>query len=287
MSHYRVKARGALLEALEQMFAGRSRRELRRLLHDQRLTLNGQLVSSFRVEVKAGDQIECSRFGRSKLLHPKVRLIHEDDQMLVVEKGIDILTEGGVPGGRKTVVTVLNDYFRKRGTTIRVHPCHRLDRDVSGLLAFSKSAKLARAVRANLHQRLETRVYDALVEGTPDPREGTIKSYLQDGADQVVRLTTEAQGGKFSVCHYRVVESDERRAIVEIRLETGRKNQIRVQMNQIGHPVVGDRKYGARTDPLRRIGLHARRLVLVHPVTGKRLPFESPPPFGLGGVVAS
>jgi 23S rRNA pseudouridine1911/1915/1917 synthase len=281
MSHYRAKVPGSLLEALERMFAGRSRRDLRRLLHDQRVELNGQVATNPRAEVKAGDVIECTRFGRSRTLHAKVRLLYEDDDVLVVDKDTDILTEGGVAGRRATVVRVLNEYLRKGGTARTVHPCHRLDRGVSGLLVFAKSRELAGVVRSNPRHYLKERIYHAMVEGTPDPEEGTIESYLRDCEDQVVRVTGPDQGGKLSICHYREVEAAGRYAIVEIRLETGRKNQIRVQMSEIGHPIAGDRKYGARSDPLHRIALHARRLVLIQPATGERLEFDSPPPFRL------
>jgi 23S rRNA pseudouridine1911/1915/1917 synthase len=132
-------------------------------------------------------------------------------------------------------------------------------------------------VRGDIRKYLKSRVYLALVEGVPRERAGTIRSHLKDDEDLVVRRAPEGEG-KLAVTHYRVVAVRARQALLEIRLETGRKNQIRAHLAGIGHPVAGDRKYGARTDPAGRVALHAARLDIRHPVTGLKLKFESPLP---------
>ncbi len=275
---YRAREPGTLFDALQGMFLGRSRKDLRRLLHDQRVLVNGKPVTDTRGLVKEGDVIDCVRSGRPAAIHPKVRIIYEDDHLFVVEKSPGILTSDGVRGKAATVEDVLGDYLRRRGERRTVHACHRLDRDVSGLLLLAKERRLAKAVRADPRRHLAVRLYHAIVEGSPAKREDTIRSYLRDGADRVVREAAGPEEGKLSVTRYRVLEAGKRYAALEVRLETGRKNQIRVHMRQIGHPIAGDRKYGARTDPAGRICLHAAKLDVIHPVTGEKLRFESKVP---------
>lgn len=275
---YRVQLEVTLVDALERMFEGRSRRDLRRLIHDGRVMRNGARVEDHRAPVKSGDIIDCTSFGKAVPLHPDVRVLHEDEHIFIVEKQAGILTSGGVRGRGATVVDVLEANLRRRGQRRVVYPCHRLDRGVSGLLLLAKSARLAAAVRGNPRGLLQARVYHAVVEGNPGPGEGTIRGYLKDDdIDKTVRPSSPEEGGKLSVTHYRVLESSGRHSILEARLETGRKNQIRAHLASIGHPIAGDSKYGAKTDPFGRIALHAARLTIRHPVSGQTMTFESPP----------
>ncbi|HVR72911.1 MAG TPA: RluA family pseudouridine synthase [Planctomycetota bacterium] len=275
---YRVQAEGTLVDALERMFQGRSRRDLRRLIHDGRVMRNGARIEDHRASVKAGDLIDCTSFGKAVPIHPDVRVLYEDEHIFIVEKKAGILTSGGVRGRGATVVDVLEANLRRRGQRRVVYPCHRLDRGVSGLLLLAKSARLAAVVREDSRGFLEERVYHAVVEGNPRPGEGTIRGYLKDDdIDKIVRPSTQVEGGKLSVTRYRVLESSGRHSLLEARLETGRKNQIRAHLASIGHPVAGDSKYGAKTDPFGRIALHAARLTIRHPASGRTMTFESPP----------
>jgi 23S rRNA pseudouridine1911/1915/1917 synthase len=275
---YRARTAQTLLEALEQIFEGRSRKDLRRLLADERVRVNDAVATDPRLPLLEGDAVDCVRFGRPLELHPRVRLVHEDDHLLVVDKGAGILTAGGTPGLEPTVADVLEKHLRQRGVRGKAFPCHRLDRGVSGLCAFARRADVAQQVRDAAARHLKERVYHALVEGVPSPPSGTIRSHLQDDDRSLVVREVAAGEGKLAVTRYRVLEAGPRHATVEVRLETGRKNQIRVHLASIGHPVAGDRKYGARTDPARRIALHAARLTVVHPLTGEVLELRSEVP---------
>jgi 23S rRNA pseudouridine1911/1915/1917 synthase len=168
-----------------------------------------------------------------------------------------------------------------------VHACHRLDRDVSGICLLATHPRVAHAVRDDPKRHLRERVYAAVVEGAPKKPADTIRSYLRDDADQVVRPVQGPGEGKLSITHFRVAERGERYSLLEVSLETGRKNQIRAHMAERGHPIAGDRKYGARTDPLGRVALHATRLTVVHPVTGETLRFRSNPPASFRAVVTA
>ena len=275
---YRVRSQGPLIESLQKIFEGRSKKDLRRLVREGRVTVNGNLVKDASTPVSEGEWIECARGSGATQVHPRVKLLYEDDHLLVVEKDAGILTSGGVRGKSPTVEDVLKGYLQSRGLRVAPFPCHRLDRDVSGILLFAKKRRLAERVRGDARAYLTARVYHALVEGKPGPPHGTIQSYLRDDEDKVVRPQGGDGSGKLSISHYRTVESGEIYSVLEVRLETGRKNQIRAHLSQIGHPVAGDRKYGARTDPARRVCLHAARLDVVHPVTGAKLEFSSAPP---------
>jgi 23S rRNA pseudouridine1911/1915/1917 synthase len=275
---YRVQVGETVFESLEKMFAGRSRKDLRRLLHAGCIHVNGAVVTDPLARLKPGDAVDCARVGRPVEVHPLVRILHEDDQIVVVEKGAGILTSGGVRGRAATVEDALEAYLQKRGVRRSVHACHRLDRDVSGVLLLAKERRISEAVRAAPKRHLRERVYHALVEGVPQKSEDLIRSYLKDGVDQVVRAATGPDDGKLAITRFRVLESRGSHALLEVRLETGRKNQIRAHLSQIGHPIAGDRKYGAKTDPWRRVCLHAAKLTLVHPLTHEVLELESTAP---------
>lgn len=275
---YRVRTSCTLLDALEHMFQGRSRRDLRRLLSEDRILVDGAVVTDPRTVVEAGAAVECLRFGRPIELHSRVRLLFEDDCLLAVEKGTGILTSEGTRGRDPTVVDVLERYLRERGLRRRVFPCHRLDRDVSGVCLLAKDPGVARRVRDDSRRFLVDRVYHALVEGSPQESEGTIRSYLKDD-DATMQVREVAPGeGKLSVTHYRVLRLGADWSALEVRLETGRKNQIRVHLASLGHPVAGDTKYGGHRHPSGRVALHAARLTVVHPVTGERIELHSPVP---------
>jgi 23S rRNA pseudouridine1911/1915/1917 synthase len=276
----RLQSPASLVGALESIFPGCSRRTLRDWVRQGRVLVNGAPAAELRQTLAAGDEVRIEDRKRPQRLHPQVLLLHEDRDLLVVEKGPGILSSGGSPGGPPTVESVLGRYLERGGRHGRAWPCHRLDRKVSGLLLFAKSAALAQAVRADIRRILSERVYAAVVEGVPEPAEGTLRDVLREGQDRTVRVAAPGQGGKEAVTHYRVLRSGGGYALLELRLETGRKHQIRAQLAFRGHPVAGDRRYGGRGSALGRIALHARRLAIVHPITGKPLSFDSPPPAG-------
>lgn len=275
---YRARSRETLLDSLENMFQGRSTRDLRRLLAQEKVLVNGRVVTDARALIAPGDSVECVRFGKAIALGRKVRLLYEDDDLLGVEKSAGILTSDGVAGSDPTVVDVLERYLAKRGLRRRVFACHRLDRDVSGVCLLSTDPKLARKVRDDIAGHLLDRVYHALVEGVPARDSDTLRSYLKD--DDVTKVVREVRPGEGKLCvtHYRVLERGHRFSTLELRLETGRKNQIRAQLAASGHPIAGDMKYGARTNPVGRVALHARLLTARHPVTGETIELRAEVP---------
>jgi len=277
---YRASTPEPLLQSLERMFRGRSRKDLRRLAADERILVDGKVVTDLKAIVPEGSTVECAGFGKPVALHPRVRLLFEDEHLLAVEKGAGILTSEGARGREPTVIDLLERHIRERGLRRRVFACHRLDRDVSGVCLFAKDPRIAAKVRDEPRRHLANRVYHALVEGVPREPQGVIRGYLKDDdATKVVRESAPGEG-KLSVTHWKLLVSSGGFSTLEVRLETGRKNQIRVHLASIGHPIAGDKKYGARTDPVGRVALHAVSLTIVHPVTGERLTFQAPVPRG-------
>jgi 23S rRNA pseudouridine1911/1915/1917 synthase len=173
----------------------------------------------------------------------------------------------------------LADYQKENNPRNRLFIVHRIDRETSGVMMFVKTREVQDALKDSWNESVIERVYIAVVEGTPDKAEDTVVSYLhEDRSFRVHSNQTDDGRGKEAVTHYRVIRQNDRYAMLKVELDTGRKNQIRVHMQDIGHPIVGDLKYGASSSPIGRIGLHAQVLAFVHPKTKEILRFETPIP---------
>ena len=214
----------------------------------------------------------------------ELELVYEDDFILVVNKPSGMLTISTPRKDEQTAYRILTDYVRsrsrgRRGSQPRVFIVHRLDRDTSGLLVFAKTEEVKYALQDSWNDSVLERKYIALLEGVPSEKEGTVTSWLTENPHTLQVLSSPFDnGGRKAVTHYRVRSGSDTYSLVEFELETGRKNQIRVHASVLGHPVAGDRKYGARTNPAGRLALHASTLTFRHPVTGKILSFKSPAP---------
>jgi tRNA pseudouridine32 synthase / 23S rRNA pseudouridine746 synthase len=208
--------------------------------------------------------------------HPKgLNLLHEDEEVIVVEKPCGLLTMGTERDKSRTVHAILNDYVRKGNprSRNRVYIVHRLDRDTSGILILAKS-ETAKIYLQEHWQETDKR-YLTIVFGSPTPRTGTISSYLAENSAFTVYSTTNMALGKLSHTEYTVLKEAKGLSLLDIHLLTGRKHQIRVHLSEKGHPVAGDKKYGKGNDPYGNLALHARSLSFTHPASGKRLTFET------------
>ncbi len=277
----RVETEKTLGGALARIFAGMSRREMKRRLAQGRVIVNGEPVRSIEAPVSPGDLIEVRRTGGPIRLRDGVALVFEDADIAVVEKPVGLLTSGPARDRRPTALQAVEEHLRRQNPRAGAFPCHRLDRDASGLLLVAKSRAVQGAFRKAFGAHVE-RTYAAIVEGTPAPGAGTLRSFLRDGPDQVVRSSGDPAAGKLAVTEYRVTASGRRWSAVEVRLETGRKHQIRVHFAENGHPVAGDKKYGAKTDPIGRLALHAVRLKVKNPLTGREVALTSNQPWDFG-----
>ena len=203
--------------------------------------------------------------------------MYEDPYLLIIDKHPGLLSMSN-NSRQQTVQTVLNRYLEKGGGRNTSHLVHRLDRDTSGLMVYAKDVQTQQSLINGWQQLVTDRRYIALVEGELENGCGRIQSWLTEDKRFITHSSPVDNGGKLAVTHYEVMASSNGYSLVECELETGRKNQIRVHMADLGHPVVGDHKYGSENDPIRRLGLHAYMLCFVHPVTGKHMRFETPVP---------
>lgn len=202
-------------------------------------------------------------------------ILYEDGELIAINKPAGLLSVATDAQRTATAWRQVTDYLRIRDKRARAHVVHRLDRDTSGVLLFAKNEKLKLALQERWNDLVSCRGYQAVVAGRPPRDEGTVRTWLLENQAHIVYSAPKRKGGKEAVTRYRVVESRKGFTLLDVEIDTGRKNQIRVHMADLGCPVAGDKKYGNGADPLRRLGLHAGKLVLTHPVTGKELSFTA------------
>ncbi|UOK64947.1 RluA family pseudouridine synthase [Paenibacillus sp. OVF10] len=210
-----------------------------------------------------------------------INILHEDDDIIVIRKEAGLLSIAADKTDDLTAYRQLTEHVRRTNPLNRIFVVHRLDRDTSGVMMFAKSEEVQQKLQNNWKENVQDRVYVALVEGAVAKEEGTISSWLKETKTLKMYSSSRPNDGQHAITHYKRLKSNREFSLLEVRLETGRKNQIRVHMEDLGHPIAGDRKYGARTRDLGRLGLHARILSFIHPTTDELMSFETdiPKPF--------
>lgn len=272
-----VKENAPLLEYLINNVS-ESRSKLKATLQGRGIAVNGRMVTQFDYQLKAGDKIIISRHKKQNQFKSRyVKIVYEDRWLVVVEKNIGILS---MAAGHSSlnVKSVLDDYFLKSRQKCHAHVVHRLDRDTSGLMVYAKDIETEQILEHNWHQIVYDRRYVAVVSGEMEQDNGTIANWLKDNKAYITYSSPTDNGGKYAVTHFQVLNRTTEHSLVEYKLETGRKNQIRVHSADMGHPVCGDVKYGNGDDPLHRLCLHAYMLCFTHPVTGEPMEFSTPIP---------
>ncbi len=301
---------GQLMDFLMAKMGGMARSSVKQLLGQRRVKVGNAIQTRHDFLLKAGDVVTVSSGrGNSQLTHPKLRIVYEDDDLIVVNKQPGLLTVAATPGSSETTAySILRAYVKKQNARAGIYVVHRLDRETSGLLVFARSEELQHYMRQYWRELVTERTYIALAEGVLEPREGKITTWLtEDKRNAVVYSSPVDDGGDIAITNYKTLKtsttppqpspqgresgnkpitSPEGRSggvaysLVELHLETGRTNQIRVHLASKGCPVVGDRKYGHgnESSPIDRLCLHAKVLAFIHPVTEKTVRFESPVP---------
>lgn len=275
MTYLRVNEEAELMSFLLDK-TGKSRNAIKSLLGYRQIAVNDKITTQFNHSLKPGDEvsINASR-GNTELNHPLLRIIHEDSDFIVAEKEDGLLSVTVGTGRDITAFSILKSYVKKASPANKIYTVHRLDKFTSGVILFSKNRDLQHALRDHWHAIVSKRTYVAVVEGVVEKDSGQIVSWLtEDDIKLKVRSSKFDNGGKQAITHYKVLQRSKNFSLMEVELETGRKNQIRVHMESIGHPIVGDRKYSSRVQH-KRIALHANVLEFTHPVTGRQMHFES------------
>lgn len=272
---FKVKAPIQLLDFIEQALQGISRSKAKAILGGGGVRVDHKNTKQFDLELKPGQLVEISkRKPKGELQSKFVKIVYEDPQLIVIEKAPGILSMASSHHSF-CVKKVLDDYFHRTHQKCCAHVVHRLDRDTSGLLVYAKTIEAEQILEHNWQDIVTDRRYMALVSGRMEQQSGTVKSWLKDNKAYFTYSSPTDNGGKYAVTHFRVLRSNDKHSLVELKLESGRKNQIRVHMQDLGHPVCGDTKYGNGDDPIGRLALHAFRLNFYHPITGEPLHFET------------
>ena len=273
--HYQVTEEQPLLEFLLANVK-QTKNKVKLTLQGQGVKVNGKTVTQFDYLLQPGMKVAFSKTKRNQ--HPfrsrYVRIVYEDRWLIIIEKQPGILS---MAGGHSSlnVKTVLDDYFKKSRQKCTAHVVHRLDRDTSGLMVYAKDMETEQVLEHNSHQIVYDRRYVAVLSGEMEQDDGTIENWLKDNKAYVTYSSPVDNGGKLAITHFHVLDRTTDHSLVEFKLETGRKNQIRVHAADMGHPVCGDVKYGNGDDPLHRLCLHAWLLCFEHPWTHQLMEFET------------
>ena len=276
---FTVQEDTTLLPFLIQSMPNLSRTEVKSMLKYKHVAMRGSAITQFDTPLVKGDEVQVN-FGRSfyKFNNPQVRILYEDKYMVVIEKASGLLSVANDNVREKNAFNILRDYLRHQDPEAELYVCHRLDQYTSGILLFSKDQEMMLEMRSNWDFYVKERKYVCVTEKVPPRPEDTIESLLTQNDHMQVFSTDDEERGRLAVTHYRVLQSRGRYALVDVEIFTGKKNQIRVHMSEMGCPIAGDIKYGAETNPARRLMLHNYRLAFIHPVTGELMRFSLPTP---------
>ncbi len=266
-----------------------SRNSVKKLLHDRKVLVNGKPVTQFDYPLAKDDEVRIARnpvrmensakLGRKKTIDsPLVKwIIYEDDQFLAIDKPHGLLSVES-DQERVCAYSYACDYLRMKGASNRPYILHRIDKETSGVLVFAKDIKVHSMLRMHWNEDISLREYYAVVNGTLPEKKGRLVHYLAENENNIVYLTKNKKKGKKAITNYEVVKENDEYSLLRVTIETGRKNQIRVQMASIGHPIVGDEKYGDGISPFGRLGLHASELDFIHPETHEIMKMKAPVP---------
>lgn len=265
-----------LLPFLLEHLSNLSRNSVKSVLARGQIMVNEQKETAYNYPLQPGQTVSY-HMEKVAELPPLVGLtiLHEDEDILVIHKEAGLLSIASAQEKEWTAYRQLTAYVRAKHPGNRIFVVHRLDRDTSGVMMFAKSEKIKQTLQNSWQEIVQERTYIALVEGEITKTEGTISSWLKESSTFKVYSSPYSNGGQHAVTHYKVLQGNRGFSLLEVHLETGRKNQIRVHMQDIGHPVTGDKKYGAKTNPLGRLGLHAKVLAFLHPTKGNLIRIES------------
>ena len=269
-----------LLAFLYEKLAPRSRTDIKSILSHQHVAVNGEPTTQFDVALTSGDDVAIN-FTRpyATLQHRMVKLLWEDENLVVIAKESGLLS---VPAGartrEKTAQQIVDDYVYAQDGRSHDYTVHRLDQFTSGILIFAKNVAVQKKLRDSWSTYVVERRYMAVCEGKPKEPEGEISSYLAENSAMKVYSTRNPEIGKLSVTRYNVIKTSRGYSQIDVQILTGRKNQIRVHLSDIGCPIAGDRKYGAQSNPWGRMMLHNYLLQFVNPVTKENLTFQLPLP---------
>ncbi|MDD6892074.1 MAG: RluA family pseudouridine synthase [Bacteroidales bacterium] len=267
-----------LMAFLMEKTPGVSRTRVKAWLSNRVVMVDNRIETQYNYPLQPGMQVQVSHEkNKHEFRHPMLKILYEDAYLIVVEKKEGLLSVATEKQKERTAQHILNEYVKRQHRNNRIYVVHRLDRETSGIMMYAKDEKTQHSLRDNWHDIVTDRRYVAVVQGVMERDQGTVESWLTDRKLYVSSSPVD-DGGKYSVTHYRTIRRGNGCSLVELELETGRKNQIRAHMESLGHPLIGDERYGCEVNPLGRMALHAFKLCFYHPVTRQLMEFETPYP---------
>lgn len=269
-----------LLPFLLKALSDRSRNSVKSILTRGQVTVNDHVETQHNYALKTGQTVSVLKNKAAIKQEALIGLsiMHEDNDIIVIQKEAGLLSIASNKEKTQTVHKQLMNYVRREDPEKRVFVVHRLDKDTSGLMIFAKHEQAKRILQDNWSKRVKERTYVALVEGKVPEKEGTITSWLKENKAHRMYSSEDKKAGAYAETTYRLIKQNNDFSLLKIELKTGRKNQIRVHLQDLGYPVVGDKKYGSKINPIRRLGLHSSVLGFTHPSTNEYVRFQSEPP---------
>lgn len=273
---YHVKETQTILEFLQKVNQGWSKSKIKSLISYHSILVNNKVIKRFDTVVTSGQIVEI-RDTKKIPQDKRLKILYEDDDFIAVDKPAGILSVSDA-SKEETMYQIVSHYVKTQNHHAKIFVLHRLDKDTSGVLVFSKDEKLKYRMQDKWNELVTCREYIAVVEGNISKETGTISTYLNETSTYRVYSTKKKEEGKLAITHYKKIKEEKGYTWLQINLDTGRKNQIRVHMGVLHTAIAGDKKYGAKTDPFKRLALHANKLVFTHPVTKKQIIIEAPLP---------
>jgi 23S rRNA pseudouridine1911/1915/1917 synthase len=273
---FTVAEKSLLMEFLEKQMPHKSRNNIKSLLTHKQVFVDGRQVSQYNHPLSPGQKVEVgSNRVAPEQKFKEYTIVYEDQHLIVIDKAAGLLSMATESEKRITAFSLLSRHVKKQNRENKIFIVHRLDRETSGLMLFAKNEEIKNQLQEFWNETILERTYIAIVEGRVEQQEGTITSYLSE--DKVYKMHSSAapDSGQKAITHYSVIRESDSYSMLKVNLETGRKNQIRIHMQEMGHSIIGDKKYGALSNPIKRLGLHAQQLSFVHPASGKKMDFES------------
>lgn len=269
MNNLIVNSDSELYDYLRTNLINKSKNNIKSLLKNGCILVNGKIITQYNYKLKCGDIIEINKNKTKSNLN--LNIIYEDDNIIVVDKPSGILTIANKKEKENTLYRQVSDYLKKKKE--RVFIVHRLDFDTSGVIMFAKNQGIQKLYQDNWNSLAKVREYTAIVEGVTEPK-GHIESYLKQTKTLLV-YSSKDKNGYFSITDYVRIKHNDKYSLLKIYISTGRRNQIRCHMHDINHPIIGDSRYKSKTNPIKRLGLHASTLKIINPLTNELLSFTS------------
>jgi len=275
-----VDETATLIKFLRKQFPNKGSNKIKQLIERKLVTVNNETTTYFTQQLQIKQIVAVNEQPKQEdIVFSKIKILFEDESIIVIDKKAGLLSIATQKEIEKTAYSLLSEYVKRKNQRSRIFIVHRLDKQTSGVMIFAKNQDVKIKLQQNWHEMIIERTYSVVVEGFVEQKEGTIISWLKENKMyKMYSVKTPDNDSRKAITHYKVEKQNNEYSLLTIRLETGRKNQIRVHFFDLGFPVVGDVKYGATHNPIKRLGLHAKLIKFMHPVTNKVIRFESPIP---------